>query len=115
MYNYQNNKIINLNSKIIKASGFVEKLTGLIFRRLKDNEIFLINNCNGVHTLWMTRPIDVVFLNRQCEVVALFMNFKIFRFTPFIKNAVMAIEAETGFIQKNKISHGDTLIFQFSS
>lgn len=104
-------KIINLNVKVIKASGFFERTTGLIFKRLKESEIFLISNCNGIHTLWMTRPIDIIFLNKNSEAVALYKNFGIFRFTCFIKSAVKVIEAEAGFIEKTKICLNDTLVF----
>ncbi len=104
-------RIIKLNIKIIKAEGFFGKLTGLIFKKLKENEIFLINDCNGVHTLWMARPIDIIFLNKNNEVAALFKNFKIFRFTRFIKSAVKVVEAEAGFIEKTGISCGDILAF----
>jgi len=108
---HSSGKIINLNVKVIKAAGFVKKLTGLIFRKLKENEIFLIDNCNGVHTLWMRRPIDIIFLNQNDEVVALFRNFRTFRITPFIKSSVKVIETEAGFIEKCKISCGDILNF----
>lgn len=104
-------KLINLNVKVIKASGFFEKMTGLIFKKLKENEIFLMNNCNGIHTLWMTRPIDVIFLNENNEVAALYENFGIFRFTCFIKSAVRVIEAEAGFIEKTEICLNDIIVF----
>ncbi|MDD3519794.1 MAG: DUF192 domain-containing protein [Actinomycetota bacterium] len=105
------NKKININIKVIKATGYFEKLSGLIVRKLKENEIFLIDNCNGVHTFWMTRKIDIIFLNKYNKVIDLYKYFKTFRFTPFIKNSVAVIEAEAGFIDKYEICCGDILSF----
>ncbi len=103
------NKIIDLNLKIVEARTFNQKLTGLIFKRLRQNEIFLINNCQAIHTLWMRRPIDVIFLDRNNEVLGVFQNFKPFRFSPFFKFSSKVLEAETGFISNYKISCGCVL------
>ena len=104
-------KMIILNLKVSEAATFSQKLFGLIFKKLKEDEIFLINNCSAIHTLWMARSIDVLFLNRQDEVVALFKNFRPFRFSPLIRPSVKVVEAVAGFIDKFKVSCGDVLKF----
>jgi len=111
MINNKENSIISLNVRVFQAKSFKEKLFGLIFKRLKNDEIFLIKDCNSVHTFWMFRRIDIIFLDQNNKVISLFKDFKIFRFTPFIKKAVNVIEAESGFISKFGICVSATLKF----
>ncbi|MCE5329815.1 DUF192 domain-containing protein [bacterium] len=103
MINNIKNSTIRLNICVLQAKSFRERLFGLIFKRLKGTEVFLIKNCNSVHTFWMFRKIDIIFLDQNNKVISLFKDFKTFRFTPFIKNAVCVIEAESGFISKHDI------------
>jgi uncharacterized membrane protein (UPF0127 family) len=55
-----------------RASGFVARLFGLLWRRpLERAEALWIKPCTSVHTLGMRYPIDVVFLDREGAVVGL--------------------------------------------
>lgn len=102
---------ININEKVLHAKGFTLKLFGLIFKRLKDDEIFLIENCNSVHTFWMRYKIDVIFLDRNNKVVRIYKSLKPFRITPFIKDAVTALEANDNFVNKYNLKLGFKILF----
>ena len=52
------------------ADTFVKRLGGLMFRRrLPAGRALLLLPCGGVHTCFMRFAIDVVYLNRQHEVI----------------------------------------------
>ena len=55
---------------VTTASSFVERLKGLLGHRvLPASEALLIERCGSVHTIGMRFAIDVVFLNRQHQVL----------------------------------------------
>lgn len=106
-----NQTAININEKILYAKGFTLKLFGLIFKRLKDDEIFLIGNCNSIHTFWMRYKIDVIFLDQNDKVIRIYKSLKPFRVTPFIKGAASVLEANDNFVNKYNLKVGFKLLF----
>jgi uncharacterized membrane protein (UPF0127 family) len=65
-------KTILLNGKILHlhiADGFFSRARGLLGRKLGADEGLLITPCMAVHTFAMGYPIDVVFLDRNHQVV----------------------------------------------
>ncbi|MCE5329146.1 DUF192 domain-containing protein [bacterium] len=117
LYKLANSDNINVNEEvlicdeIISAENFFEKLFGLIFRNLKVNQGFLIKDCNSIHTFWMRYKIDLLFLNKNNEIVRLYENFKQFRVTPVVKYADKVIELPASTINKNFLKTGDKLRF----
>jgi len=107
--NNSNNNYDLIVSELMFADNFFSKLFGLIFKNLNKNQGFVIENCNSIHTFWMRYKIDLVFLNKNNEVVKLYENFKQFRVTPLIKNAVKVIELPAGTIKNNFLQVGDIL------
>jgi len=100
-------------SEVVEAKNFFEKLFGLIIKKkLKDNQGFLIKNCNSIHTFWMRYSIDAVFLNEENLVLSIFHKIKPFRVTPFIKNACCVLELLPGTAEKILLREGDLVIFQ---
>ena len=101
-----------ISDPVIKAQSFLDKLFGLTIRRkLNKKEGFLLYNCNSIHTFWMRYSIDVIFLDKDGEVLAIFNGLKPFRVTPFIKNASHALEMMSGSVDKNSLGTGDTIQF----
>ncbi|MCX6384712.1 MAG: DUF192 domain-containing protein [Actinobacteria bacterium] len=98
-------------SELLFACSFSDRLFGLIFKNLKENQGFVIENCNSVHTFWMRYKIDLVFLNKQNEIIRLYKSFKQFRMTPVIKYANKVIELPASTIESNLLKKGDTLKF----
>ncbi len=100
-------------AEVIEANTFFNKLFGLITRRrLRDREGFLIKNCSSIHTFWMRYSIDVVFLDKNNQVLAIYYDLKPFRATPFIKNAFFVLELKSGTIEKTSLKPGDLISFE---
>jgi hypothetical protein len=56
--------------RCIVADNALLRLRGLIGRpRLQPGEGILIKPCNSVHTYWMRYPIDVVFCDKELQVL----------------------------------------------
>lgn len=55
--------------RIFRAERFFHRLGGLlILPRLQAGEALLLSPCNGVHTLGMTYPLALVFLDAEARV-----------------------------------------------
>ena len=56
--------------RIIKADTFWKRLIGLIGRKdMPDNEALLLSPCSSVHTFFMRFPIDLVWLDKDMNIV----------------------------------------------
>jgi len=107
------NKKELIAAEIMEANSFFDKLFGLVTRRkLKGREGFLIKNCSSIHTFWMRYSIDVVFLDKNNQVLAIYYDLKPFRTTPFIKNAFFALELKSGVVKKSSLKPGDLISFE---
>jgi uncharacterized protein len=110
-FNKNSRDLVQVCSEIRFATGFSDRLFGLIFKNIKNGKGFVINDCNSIHTFWMRYRIDVVFLNKDNEIIKLYENFKQFRMTPVIKNACYAIEFPEFTINNFSLKIGDKLKF----
>ena len=62
---------ISLAERARVADNFWTRLRGLIgVRSLPDGEGMVIKPCNSVHCMFMSIPIDVVYVDKQHRVVA---------------------------------------------
>ncbi len=95
----QHQKIILANGttfELMVADTFIGRARGLFFRKpLKHNEGLWITPCHSVHTLFMSRAIDVIFLCKQNRIQKIKQNLKPYSFAA-CKNAYSVIEVETG-------------------
>ena len=98
-------------SELRFAKGFADRLFGLIFKNIKKGQGFIINDCNSIHTFWMRYKIDVVFLNKNNEIIKLYESFNQFRITPVIKKACCVIEFPEFTIKDLSLKPGDRLKF----
>ena len=93
------------------AESFLDRLFGLIFKNLKKGHGFAMMDCNSIHTFWMRYKIDVVFLDKNNEIIKLYESFKQFRMTPLIKGACCVIEFPECTIRDFSLKTGDRLKF----
>ncbi len=99
-------------ANVIEARNFFSKSFGLILKRkLTDKQGFLIKNCNSIHTIGMRYRIDVVFLDKNNRVLAIYCNLKPFRITPFVKDAFSVLEVMAGVIDKTTLKVTDIVSF----
>lgn len=99
-------------SKVIKADNFFNRLFGLTVRRkLRAKEGFYIENCSSIHTFWMRYSLDVIFLDKNNRIIAIYNNIRPFRVTRFIRNSFSVLELKSGTIDKTTLSVGDLIRF----
>ena len=98
--------------KVGVARGFWRRAVGLLARRgLPEREGLLIPHCSAVHTFGMRFAIDVLFLNDDGQVLALYPDTPSgYVLTPRLRH-VHALEAGSGFIARCGIQTGDRLRF----
>ncbi len=71
-----------------------------------------IRPCRGVHTLAMSFPIDVVYLDREGTVVHLESNLKPWRFAPVRLQAASVLELPTPMISQTETALGDRIVIK---
>ena len=79
--------IFNLDSlhyvarRPVWALAWRDRLRGMIGRRFEQEGIdaMIFPRCNAIHTMWMSIPIDVVFLDADAEVAGLCAGLKPWR------------------------------------
>lgn len=91
------------------ADTFLSRAIGLMFKsEMPDYDGILIKPSNSIHTFWMKFSIDVIFLNKELEVIKVFENLKPWRMTlPYLRaNQVLELRAGT---LNGRIKKGDHL------
>lgn len=79
------------------ADTFFKRLKGLLGKKvLPQGEGLWIKPCKSVHTFGMQFPIDVVFLDKEKRIIALFKNLPPNRITRLLPNAKSVIELPVG-------------------
>jgi uncharacterized protein len=68
-----------------------------------------IRPCHGVHTLAMSFPIDVVYLDRDGTVVHLEPNLQPWRFAPIRLQAASVLELPSHTVAETKTALGDRI------
>lgn len=112
-------KIINKagNSVIaddaIFAKALLKRMKGLLGRKeFGKGQAIILEPCNSIHTFFMSFPIDVLFLNKDNNVIKAIPCVKPFRLTRIYFNAVRCIELPSGTIQNTSIREGDPLLLE---
>jgi len=91
-----------LAADIMVADTLLARMRGLLGReRLETGEGLLIRPCKGIHTFFMKFAIDVVFLDRENRIVALFRALPPNRMTPVFRKACAVLELPAGSIDTN--------------
>lgn len=84
------------------ADSFFARLKGLMFVDKMDGfDALIIEPCNSIHNCFVRFPIDVIFLNRNNEIVKLIKNFKPWRFSFIYPRAVKVVELPVGMIDSS--------------
>lgn len=100
-------------TKVNIADSFLKRLRGLIGRKsLDEEEVLVFFNCNWIHTFFMSFPIDVIFLNKNFEVVRIDKNLPPQKFSSFVPQARTALECSAYRVEDKDIEVGDLLEFR---
>lgn len=81
----------------------------MIGRDFHGFDAMVFNHCNAIHTLFMSIPLDVIFLNRENRVCAVRKGLKPWR--PLIRSglAYAVIELPTGALEQSGTCPGDII------
>jgi len=94
------------------AEKFFDRLKGLMFEKeIKGYDGLLIKNCNSIHTFFMNFNIDVVFLNKNFEVIKILRDLRKWRITPIYFKASQVLEMKSGGLPEG-LKEGETLEVQ---
>ena len=86
------------------------RLRGLIgVRDLPVGSGIVIEPCHGIHCMFMSIPIDVVYANRQDQVVALDRGMKPWTFGRIYRDSRYVVEVPVGTIERTGTQVGDQL------
>lgn len=97
-----------LATKVRKADNFITRLIGLLKRtHLGPEEALWLMPSKGIHTIGMKFPIDVVFLNRDHEVVGLISSLAPYRISAVHLRGYSVMELPNGTIRKSRTEIGD--------
>jgi uncharacterized protein len=95
-------------SKVNKADSFLSRIIGWIGRSKMDPEAALwVSPCWGIHTFGMNFAVDVMFLEKNHRVVAIYKNLPINRISPFVFRAQSVLVLPVYSIEKSHTMIGD--------
>ncbi len=98
-----NNELISDNAIIAKS--FFEKLLGKFF----SSKPVILENCNSIHTIFMRKKIDVIFLDKDNKVIKKRSNILPNKIILPTHKAKRIIEFHAGFIKSAKIELNDKI------
>ena len=107
--------IINLTRKKciarlpIIASDFILRTRGMIGRDFGDFDGMVFNNCNCIHTMFMSISLDVIFIDRENKVCGIYENLPPWRPLVRSRHAYAVIELPSGTICQTGTQSGDVL------
>ena len=100
-------------SQAEKAESHWARLKGLMWRRaLPEGGALLITPCTSVQTTFMRFAIDVVFLDRDGQVVKIVPELNPFRAALGGRGAYSALELAAGAANRCGIAVGDSLVWE---
>lgn len=102
-----------VGEKIAVADTFLSRLVGLLrVSSLDPGEGLLIHPSQGVHTLGMKFPIDVIFLDRKLRVLEMRRALKPFRMTTLNFSTSSILELPVNAIEESLTEVDDQLALE---
>lgn len=92
------------------ADNALKRMKGLLgIETLEEGRALWLKPCRGIHTIGMKFPIDVIFLDKRYEVVAIRKNLAPNRITRLYLSAASVIELPAGKLSETNIEVGDVI------
>lgn len=99
-----------LGARLEVARSFWSRGRGLMLRRgLEPGAGMVIEPCSSIHTFWMRFPIDVLYVNREDQVVRADEAMRPWRVGPLRPGSRYVIELPPGTIRASGTQPGDRL------
>lgn len=93
-------KVLIYESKFVGnlfiADSFMKRFLGFMFQKEPQYEAIMIKPCSSIHTFFMKFDIDVLFINKDMEVIRKIEALSPGKVIMPIKSAVAIIEAKAG-------------------
>jgi uncharacterized membrane protein (UPF0127 family) len=91
------------------ANTVVKRMVGLLNRRkFAEGEGLLFDRCYGVHTFGMRFPIDILFLDKDLQVIRAVKSLPPYR-TSVVRKAVYVLELPVGALENTRTEEGDQI------
>ena len=89
-------------NKMIVANKMFDRMKGLMFSiEMPDCDGFLIAPCNSIHTFFMLYRLDLLFLDKNFQVVKVIYGLSPWRITWMYFKAHQVLEMKAGTLKKN--------------
>jgi uncharacterized membrane protein (UPF0127 family) len=109
VYNQTRESFLSLGVTV--ADTHLSRLRGLLGKlRLKSDEGLWIVPCQGVHTIGLLFPIDLIYLDEENRVVHLVEHFGTFRIAPIRTDSASVLEMQTRTIYSSHTQIGDQFV-----
>jgi uncharacterized membrane protein (UPF0127 family) len=106
--NTNRNTVILEQGKL--ANNFFTRLKGLVgTKELHHGEGLMIEPCRGVHCMFMSMPIDVIYVDKENKVVALDKAMAPWAVGKIYRQSRYVIELPPGTIEQTGTQPGDQL------
>lgn len=100
-----------LADDLSSADNFFKRFMGLMFKKdLPFGKGLHITPCNSIHMCFMNFPLDIIFLNKNLEIVAIIEGIKPWKLSNIVSNANSVLELSAGTIAKTSSTVGDKII-----
>ncbi|KKT67368.1 MAG: hypothetical protein UW62_C0026G0009 [Candidatus Collierbacteria bacterium GW2011_GWB1_44_35] len=106
LHNQTRNTLISSKCKI--ARSLVDRSLGLLNSNNPRTLIFFTRW--GIHTLFLSNPIDILLLNDDWEVVKMAKSLPPFKFFSYLPIYMIVIELPQGSLGKSKTTLGDKIL-----
>ena len=88
----------------------LKRMRGLLGKKeMKIGQALMLKPCNSIHTLFMSFPIDVIFVNKANRVIKAIHSLRPFRLTPIYFHASFVIELPPGTLKTKNTSCDDEI------
>lgn len=95
------------------ATRFLERMIGFLDKKdISNSEGIWFPDCSVIHTIGMSAPIDVVFLDHEDRVVRTVPNVSRNRFGIFCAGARSVVELGCGALEHCDVLHGDRFVLE---
>ena len=91
------------------ADNVVSRGLGLIGRGGWKRNGMLLKETTAIHTVFVRFPIDVVFLDKDFNILRVVENLEPFRFSPIVWKAKHVLELPTGTIKNKYLRVGNKI------
>jgi len=96
--------------EVFCANTFLARSIGLLNRKIfLPRQALILEPCNAVHSIFMRFAIDLLFVDKNNQVIALLVDFKPNRLTRIYGRARKVIELPVGTVQLTQTKVSDQL------